>query len=204
MDDYVIAGAGPAGCVPANRLSADPVTSVCVSEAGPKDGFEFIHPGRVRLLHVQREVRLHGRRRPEIPRKIRKSPDVGKPVDGATAHRCVSLGRPKSAVFAAGISAFAAVLRPDSRPSRKCGEKPFFRKDLHYRTLLSPEATEVSHGVHSPTSRIFAAVAGKSLENRKNAGNSGSARRGAPAAGSQAGRFPWRAPIWYIFLIKGQ
>jgi len=35
--DYVIAGAGTAGCVLANRLSADPGTTVALIEAGPPD-----------------------------------------------------------------------------------------------------------------------------------------------------------------------
>ena len=35
--DYVIVGAGTAGCVLANRLSADPAARVCLIEAGPPD-----------------------------------------------------------------------------------------------------------------------------------------------------------------------
>jgi len=41
--DYVIAGAGTAGCVLANRLSANPAVSVLLIEAGGRDDWIWIH-----------------------------------------------------------------------------------------------------------------------------------------------------------------
>ena len=60
--DYVIVGAGTAGCVLANRLSADAGVSVCVLEAGPRDWHPYIHipAGFIKLFHQPRpELALH-------------------------------------------------------------------------------------------------------------------------------------------------
>lgn len=70
--DYVIIGAGSAGCVLANRLTEDPAVTVCLLEAGPSDRSLFIQmPAALTFLiesdtynwkfESEPEPALHGR-----------------------------------------------------------------------------------------------------------------------------------------------
>ncbi len=70
--DYIVCGAGTAGCLLANRLSADPTKRVLLIEAGGKDDYAWIHipvgylrcignPRTDWMFHTEAEAGLGGR-----------------------------------------------------------------------------------------------------------------------------------------------
>ena len=77
--DYVIVGAGSAGCVIANRLALDGNAKVCVLEAGPRDWNPFIHWSTTpSVVHPSR--RWSGSNHPvgqRVAQSLRRASDVG-------------------------------------------------------------------------------------------------------------------------------
>jgi choline dehydrogenase-like flavoprotein len=85
--DFIVVGAGSAGCVLANRLSVDGTTKVCLIEAGGADSHPFIHvPAAVGAILRNPKVQWGYWTAPQAHLNNRKLPTPrGKVVGGTSA-----------------------------------------------------------------------------------------------------------------------
>jgi choline dehydrogenase len=74
MYDFIIVGAGSAGCVLANRLSADPNTRILLLEAGGPDDSPFIHTPAMMGMLLDSKFDWRFRTVPQVHCNLRRFP----------------------------------------------------------------------------------------------------------------------------------
>ncbi len=89
--DFVVIGGGTAGCVLANRLSADPANSVALLEAGGHARHPFIHiPLMAGLVYFMRSINWNYETEPELHLDGRRIPwPRGRVLGGTSAINCM-------------------------------------------------------------------------------------------------------------------
>lgn len=160
MYDYIIVGAGSAGCVLANRLSANPRLSVCLLEAGPPDTSPFIRIP-LGIMHMMMSKRLNWQYYSEPQRHLdgrRLYYPRGKTLGGSSASNAMVYTRG----HAADYDHWAAL---GNRGWSYADLLPLFKRSEHHEAGAS-----MFHGVGGPLnvapqrspnllSRVFVAAA---------------------------------------------
>lgn len=140
MYDYIIVGAGSAGCVLANRLSADPQLSVCLLEAGPADTHPLIRMP-LGIVHMMMSTRLNWRyysvAQPELDDRCLYYPR-GKTLGGSSASNAMVYTRG----HATDYDHWAAL---GNRGWAYADVLPLFKRAEHHEAGPSP-----FHGVNGP------------------------------------------------------
>lgn len=133
--DYVIVGAGTAGCLLASRLSEDAASTVCLLEAGPPDRHPYLHipAGFIRVLNNPRYTwsfqsepidTLGGRR---IPATQGKTLGGSSAINGMIYNRCQAGDYDKWAQLGNRGWSYADVLPYFRRSERRIGGDDRFR-----------------------------------------------------------------------------
>lgn len=127
--DYVIVGAGAAGCILANRLSADGRSTVCLLEAGPADRNLYLHipGGFIKAVSNPRYTWQFRSEPGEGSGGRRISIIQGRTLGGSTAINGLNYNRGQAADYDAWANAgnpgwgFADVLPYFKRSERRAG-----------------------------------------------------------------------------------
>ncbi|MFC3814899.1 GMC family oxidoreductase [Lysobacter sp. GCM10012299] len=171
MFDYIIIGAGSAGCVLANRLSADPDVSVLLVEAGPRDSHPFIHmpAGLAKLVNNKRvNWDYHTAAEAQLDNRVLWWPR-GKVLGGSSSINAMCYTRGVAGDYEewAALGAdgwdWKSVLpyfRRSERNQRGADalhgdEGPLYVSDLRYSNPLSQAFVEAGHQAGYPLNRDF-------------------------------------------------
>lgn len=171
MFDYIIIGAGSAGCVLANRLSADPDVRVLLIEAGPRDSHPFIHmPAGLAKLVTNKRVNWDYHTAPEAALENRALWwPRGKVLGGSSSINamCYTRGVPGDydewAALGAqgwGWSSVLPYFRRSERNARGANalhgdEGPLYVSDLRYSNPLSRAFVEAGRQAGYPLNPDF-------------------------------------------------